>query len=73
MGLLARWLSVPLLGPLGVETWPRTEDSKEERRRPLNRARLDEIGGRRRYDPREADRLMELGDFAIGEIDETPD
>jgi len=44
MGLLARWLSFPLLGPPRTETWPRTEASKGSEKTPSERARLDEIG-----------------------------
>ena len=44
MGLLARWLSFPLLGPPRTETWPRTEASKGREKTPSERARFDEIG-----------------------------
>ena len=44
MGLLARWLSFPLLGPPRIDTWLRTEASKGREKTPSERARLDEIG-----------------------------
>ena len=59
---------VPPPRPPRVETWPRTEPPGEERRRPLNARRLDEI--RRRYGVTIRERrtaTMELSDFAIGE------
>ena len=67
MGLLARWLSFPLLGPPRVETWPRTEASRGREKTPLNapgwmRSAGDGVTIRERRIA-----TMELSDFAIGE------
>ena len=67
MGPLARWLSVPLLGPPPVETWPRTEASKGREKTPSERARLDESAGDGVTIRERRTATMELSDFAIGE------
>ena len=67
MGLLARWLSFPLLGPLVSRPGRGRKPPGEERRRPLNapgwmRSAGDGVTIRERRTA-----TMELSDFAIGE------
>ena len=67
MGLLARWLLFPLLGPPRLETWLRTEASRGREKTPLNapgwmRSAGDGVTIRERRTA-----TMELSDFAIGE------
>ena len=67
MGLLARWLSVPLLGPLVSRPGRGQKPPEEERRYPLNapgwmRSARDGVTIRERRTA-----TMELSDFAIGE------
>ena len=67
MGLLARWLSVPLLGPLVLRPGRDPGASRGREKTSPERSRFDEIGGDGVTIRERRTATMELSDFAIGE------